>query len=351
MNWGQVILLGICPVTNDRENHQASMLSRLKAQNTWWFSLTDRDVDETSEDKFHSLLGNSHQIRILWPKDHLHPICSWHASDRKSWDNTILPNPQAFQYPTMKYLFHPAFCLDSRPWRMIHLDLPSTEMGQARPRLGWWREQRAKCRSSWRPVDAVISSSPNYQVPKLLGWTFCWGKKPTARYVYYKHLAYGIESWNSWDSWLGRGKWNFLRSSQALPPSDSIQWHLTAAQFCHSVGNHDDTSSFRHCRGGGDFQSNLWKICILSQGWIEMDSVSQLTSLPRLNVASPVTGAHGTCQKLAQELDGWTCKKPRESEVFFPRNLDRNLSFPETTHALIWKWNACDLKSCTVWKS
>ena len=64
MNWGQVILPGKCPVTNDRENHQPSMLSRLKAQNTWWFSLTDRDVDETSEDKFHSLLGNSHQIRI-----------------------------------------------------------------------------------------------------------------------------------------------------------------------------------------------------------------------------------------------------------------------------------------------
>ena len=39
---GHLIYLESIPVTNDRENHQASMLPRFKAQNTWMASLALR---------------------------------------------------------------------------------------------------------------------------------------------------------------------------------------------------------------------------------------------------------------------------------------------------------------------
>ena len=67
----------------------------------------------------HSLLGNSHQICILkWFGGVSRPFASHLLVTGSLGDTTILPKPQAFQYPTMKYcpILHSAWISGHWGW-------------------------------------------------------------------------------------------------------------------------------------------------------------------------------------------------------------------------------------------
>lgn len=342
MNWGQVILPGKCPVTNDRENHQPSMLSRLKAQNTWWFSLTDRDVDETSEDKFHSLLGNSHQIRITiyipFARDMLVTGLG---------DTTILPKPPSIPIShevPVPFCILPGFAAmeDDPSGFARHWNGPSTAevrvMKRAKSKMPF------KLKTSGCQLIFPKLSSPLW----LLGWTdTCWGKKTTARYVYYKHLACGVKFFEIfWDSWLGRGV--PLRSSAAvgLIPSDSIQRHLAAAQFCHSIGNHDDTSRYFDIGFWVIFLRNLWKIWDLQSRWERNGFVPpQLASMLQAQSQAPMGHAKSWPKNLMvgplKPQETW-CQKPKFSLTYTGTPLEmKRLKSWKVWKSIWWCFDLC----------
>lgn len=217
MNWGQVILPGKCPVTNDRENHQPSMLSRLKAQNTWWFSLTDRDVDETSEDKFHSLLGNSHQIRITiyipFARDMLVTGLG---------DTTILPKPPSIPIShevPVPFCILPGFAAmeDDPSGFARHWNGPSTAkvrvMKRAKSKMPFKLKTCGCCQLIFQICQLIF---PKLSSPKTFGVDrHLLGKKKQLQGMYATN-TWPVESNPGifWDSWLGRGSLP-LRSSAA----------------------------------------------------------------------------------------------------------------------------------------
>ena len=316
MNWGQVILPGKCPVTNDRENHQPSMLSRLKAQNTWWFSLTDRDVDETSEDKFHSLLGNSHQIRITiyipFARDMLVTGLG---------DTTILPKPPSIPIShevPVPFCILPGFAAmeDDPSGFARHWNGPSTAKVRVMKRAKSKMPFKLKT-SGCQLIFPKLSSPKTFGVDRHL-----LGKKNNCKVCILQTL--GLWSQIFWDFLrflVRKGKSSTsIISGTAVIPSDSIQWHLAAAQFCHSIGNHDDTSRYFDIGFWVIFLRNLWKIWDLQSRWERNGFVPpQLASMLQAQSQAPMGHAKSWPKNLMvgplKPQETW-CQKPKFSLTY-----------------------------------
>ena len=153
--------------------------------------------------------------------------------------------------------------------------------------------------------------------------------------------------------------WDFLRflvrkgksstsiiSGTAVIPSDSIQWHLAAAQFCHSIGNHDDTSRYFDIGFWVIFLRNLWKIWDLQSRWERNGFVPpQLASMLQAQSQAPMGHAKSWPKNLMvgplKPQETW-CQKPKFSLTYTGTPLEmKRLKSWKAWKSIWWCFDLC----------
>lgn len=296
----------------------------------------------------HSLLGNSHQIRILRPEDHLHPICSWLVTGSLG-DTTILPKP-----PSIPISYH-------------EVPVPILHSAWIRGHWGWsiwicqalkWAEHRqgqgdeeSKEQNAIQVEDLWMSTHLPQIIKSLMTFgvdRHLLGKKNNCKVCILQTL--GLWSQIFWDFLrflVRKGKSSTsIISGTAVIPSDSIQWHLAAAQFCHSIGNHDDTSRYFDIGFWVIFLRNLWKIWDLQSRWERNGFVPpQLASMLQAQSQAPMGHAKSWPKNLMvgplKPQETW-CQKPKFSLTYTGTPLEmKRLKSWKVWKSIWWCFDLC----------